>query len=489
MRLLPTLLRVFVTAVFALVLFCIPLALIGEDTTFSGGAHEALPVFLRPHRPLVVRLINGLGVVLGPAGLFGLDLAELIGLEEGALLQEACETALPGQDCDLDGPAEIDPRQQWRQGLRMLLTSYREDSRLTFLGHIIAKGQTLTWLVARARLIHEWNKELRADGSPLPAVERPIFIAGLPRTGTTFLHNLLSAGEGQLQSPRHWELVEPIPPPSLGEAGSPEHLASVQGRLEQYMQLLPGIELMHPMDSTMAEECVVTMSHTFSSLLFEATFNVSSYMDWLLAPGHDFGHVLRYHKRFLQFLAARRQSPPTRWLLKTPWNLALLDDIQRAYPDATVIHTHRRPSEVMASSASVHAKTWSAGSDVIDLRSIADSQIIIYENLLQRAMAARRRWGGGGTTGSSSSALQVIDVHLPDLKAGPVDQAKRIYLLLGMEWNEDVADKIKAFLAKKTITHGRHTPSLKDFGLGDHATVNANSVFRQYCKEFRVDGC
>ena len=217
------------------------LAALIKMPTFPG-----LPTEYHPHRPLPIVLINALDDLVG---------GRLISLpSEDAVIHSACKAArLPTfQACEVDVPGEA---AEWREGLRELLQSYKDDANLTALGKLIASGQLQTWLKARARLLHAW-RGLPDGALAAQRIDRPILIVGLPRTGTTFLLNLLKQ-DPALRTPLHWELVEPIPgegEPPLG----PAHVGKIQGLLEQYMQLLPGIEQWHPMSATSmrgAEEC------------------------------------------------------------------------------------------------------------------------------------------------------------------------------------------------------------------------------------------
>lgn len=161
-----------------------------------------LPPLLRPFRPPAVAVINAAGGMLLRVGLFDLPTEE-------AAIEAACKAAkLPsGARCSLDLPDE--PAAEWRDGLRALLASYRADANLTALGRLIAAGQLEQWLKSRARLVHAWGQLPRGALAAQP-IERPLFIVGLPRTGTTFLLNLLMQ-DPALRAPLHWELVEPLP--------------------------------------------------------------------------------------------------------------------------------------------------------------------------------------------------------------------------------------------------------------------------------------
>ena len=449
-----------------------------------------LPSILQPHRPATVAAINAIGGLLIRLKLVGLP-------TEAEAVASGCKAAQlpPGAECHLDMPGEAP---EWREGLRAVLASYGSDAKLTALGHLIAKGQIENWLATRARLVHAWRL-MPAGALESQRIRAPIFIVGLPRTGTTFLLNLLKQ-DPRLRTPLHWELVEPIPP--HGEPSGDAHIAKIQGRLQQYTALLPGIEELHPMSATMAEECVVTMAHEFTSQLFEATSDVSSYVQWLLAK-KSHAHVMRWHRRLLQYLqrveqrgsveaeetvqgeTAEGEALARQWVLKTPWYLPLLDELPAPYPDALIIHTHRAPAAVVASSASVHAKTFGAGSDHIDLEQIGAQQLKLTEAVLSRGLQVRRRW----REQVPEQASRVVDVQLKALKVDALGSVAQIYKQLGLELTAEVRGRMERWLQEKEVRHGGHKAQLSTFGLSAKAIMQGSAVFRAYCKEYGVADC
>lgn len=435
-----------------------------------------LPPQLQPHRPIIIRLINGIGSILIATGAVGLPTEE-------AAIDAACRAAkLPnGAECVVDDPEEA--THEWRKGMRKLLESYKADANLTALGHLIASGQLETWLKARARLLHAW-KALPAGTLGGERIDRPILVVGLPRTGTTFMLNLLSQ-DPALRAPLHWELVEPLPgegEPPLGAA----HIAKIQSLLDQFTQLLPGIEEVHPMEATMAEECVVTLAHEFSSMLFEATFGVKSYNEWLFArPSHAHAHAFRWHRKLLQFLQHRARLEvshgPRRWVLKTPWysHGPVLEAALAEYPDAHIVHTHRAPASIIGSSASVHAKTYGAGSDAIDLSAIGTAQAELMELMAASAMETRERW----RTERPDIEARVADVSLAALKRDPLAVVERIYARFGMAFTAEARGAMEAWLQTRQVRHGGHSFELGSFGL-DAEDIAARPVWVKYAKTF-----
>ena len=473
------------------VLTAILIPLAAAALYYATPNFDHLPPSIRPHRPLPILAINAIGGLFARLGVLRLP-------DVDAILESACTAAaLPeNAPCVFDEPDDSHP--VWRDGLRALLASYAADARLTALGTFIARGQAEQWLKTRARLLHAYAA-LPPGALAAEAIAAPLIIVGMPRTGTTFLHNLLKQ-DPALRAPMQWELVEPLP--AAGATLGAAHVAALQAQLDQYTQLLPGIEEIHPMEATMAEEDVVTFSHEFSSILFWAAYNVSSYAAWVLQrPDH--AHAMRWHRKLLQFLQRRARldverhvrernlraqdavapPPPPRWVLKTPWYLAILDDLVAEYPDALVVHTHRAPAAAIASGASVHAKTYGAASDHIDLRALGADQAAYYEEYVRRGLASRRRWkrDGGGRH-------RAADVQLAELKRDPIGAVRRVYADLGLALSDDAERAMRRWLETRQVRHGGHRWSLGDFGLSADE-VHARPVFREYCEEFGVEGC
>ena len=430
------------------------------------GDFSAVPKEYQPHRPLAIDAINGLGGYY--SDLSGGTL--LPSVEEA--IAEACSAAKlpPGATCTADLPGES----EWREGLARLLASYEADAKLTTLGQIIAKGHLEQWLVTRIRLIHAWNA-LPAGVLATEPIRAPVFIVGWVRTGTTFLHQLMMQ-DPALRAPLHWELVEPIPAHGVRRGDPEAHVAAIQAKLDQFTQLAPGMNKWHPMSATMAEECVVTFSHEFASMQFGVTFNASAYNTWVMGR-QDHTHLMRWHRRLLQYLQREEQlaaddaaakggeqpSPRRTWLLKTPQYQGMLDDVLRAYPDAKIIQTHRPPGETLASYASVQARMWGVSSNAIDLHRIGAYVSGIASQTLARGMASRER--------DEQLDRSVVDVQLTDLKKDPMGTVSRLYSALGMELTAEAQAAMEAWLEKKQVFHGAHKPRLADFGLSKESVM------------------
>ena len=165
-----------------------------------SAAHEALPEPLRPFRPLPIRLLNALNLALNTV--LGVELIEL---DADALLATACakfsqdQGEPAGTACDW-GDAEWNG-EEWREGFGVLVQALRDEASLTLIGRVFATHRLSMVLEQRLQLVHYWQAEpavARTDVAP------PLFVVGLPRTGTSFLHTLLSQARKKylLFSPR-----------------------------------------------------------------------------------------------------------------------------------------------------------------------------------------------------------------------------------------------------------------------------------------------
>jgi len=231
----------------------------------------------------------------------------------------------------------------FQEGLQVFLRACAEEADLSLFGHLGTRWDVARFLSNLLRLRHE---ELRAPEILGEPIERPIFIAGLPRSGTTFLHQLLTADDTNLV-PRVWQLIHPYPAPGTRLRKDRRRLR-VARQLRMFQVLSPGFRQMHPIGADSPQECSEITAHVFASPRFDTTYTVPSYRHWLDAKGHL--HAFRFHKRFLQHLQ-HQSGRSSRWILKCPDHIFALSAIQTIYPDARFVFVHRDPLRVMGSVA------------------------------------------------------------------------------------------------------------------------------------------
>jgi hypothetical protein len=260
--------------------------LVGEEVM-----HPHLPEEYRPFRPLPIRAINALGRAVGPQTLVPLDAA--------SLKKAACAAVRSsGAKNTGTGVCNFASNSLFEAGLSKLVESLRADAQLTALGHVVFSGQ-ITMLLQNRIKVAEYRAANLARVQAVP-VTRPIFIVGLPRTGTTFLLNLLSQ-DPNLRAPLHWELMDPVPVPRAGGAadGAPDdgdaRAAAIQALLDQYKQLAPGLDKWHPLDARMPEEDVVVLGQAFSSVMFQVRHAATSQRSTILFAADAGAGAIPFH--------------------------------------------------------------------------------------------------------------------------------------------------------------------------------------------------
>jgi Sulfotransferase family len=240
---------------------------------------------------------------------------------------------------DFGDMAFIDP-------LQRLLDACTEEASLSLVGRMATRWDVLRFLT---NLLRFDDAERRDHGILDQVIERPIFITGLPRSGTTFLHRLLMEDPGN-RAPLVWQTIYPYPLDPLvkpGRDGRDPRPSRVARQLRAFERLAPDFRGLHPLDATSPQECSEITAHVFRSLRFDTTYRIPTYRRWLDGDGHLAAY--RFHKRFLQHL--QHQDGVGRWVVKCPDHLFALDEIRTVYPDARLVFVHRDPVKVLLSVA------------------------------------------------------------------------------------------------------------------------------------------
>ncbi|MEO8603044.1 MAG: sulfotransferase [bacterium] len=384
--------------------------------------------------PVGVRAFNALGGALRGAGV------PLVRLDEATLLARARRST-----------GLSDFGDDWfRTPLRKLLDSFEREAALTVLGRVIARSDVTRLLENRLRMTDVRNRhpEIAAE-----TIRRPLFVVGLPRTGTSILHELL-AQDPENRVPMSWEAMFPYPPPERATYASDPRIAAVDKHLSGVDRLLPGFKAMHPMGAELPQECVALTAHDFASMLFSTTHYVPSYQAWIDAA--DLRPVYAGHRRQLQYFQWR--CPAERWALKSPGHLWALDALLAEYPDACIVQTHRDPLQVIASLANLVATLRGMSTDRIDRHVIGREWTERLADGLTRATAVRDHLPPGTTP--------PFDMQFTEFLRDEVGMVRRIYTHFGSTLSDVAAERMRRFLAANPRDkHGAHRYTLADAGL------------------------
>jgi Sulfotransferase family len=412
---------------------------------------HALPY---PFRPLPIRAMNAVGRALARFD------ARPIALDEPSLMRAASRA---------NGGLEDFGEPSFRPGLRKLVESLEVDARLNLFGRYFARRQLLELLAQRLVLRDYSNRHPEVAHE---AIRRPLFILGLPRTGTTLLHGLLAEDPAH-RTPLSWEVDAPCPPAESATYHSDPRIAKTEKRFEQLRQLAPGFQAIHPIGSRMPQECIVLTAPEFMSVRFEMCFDVAGYQTWL--QGQDMTHAYRFHRRFLQHMQSRHAAE--RWVLKSPGHLGPLDALFEVYPDALIVQTHRDPVRVVPSVASLEYTLRMVSSDEVDPVRLGRQQLHLWSALLEQGMEARAR--------HPEREARILDLHMHDIVRDPLACIRRVYERFDLELSPESLQRMRGYLAKHPRNEfGEHRYSLEAFGLEAQAIEHA---FKGYRERFGIE--
>jgi len=199
-------------------------------------------------------------------------------------------------------------------------------------------------LKTRLRLVALWKS--RGKTLETARIEKPVFIVGMPRSGSTFLHELL-AENPEHRAPRVWEVMYPV---ALGRETAKDQERRIRKTamcLWWFRRLAPRADAVYPMRAMTPHECVAIHSYTLLSEEFIATCHIPAYETFLRST--DLTPAYTFQKRFLQHL--QMDGAGQRWVLKSPDHVHGLDELFTVFTDAVIVQTHRNPLEVIKSSA------------------------------------------------------------------------------------------------------------------------------------------
>ena len=287
----------------------------------------------------------------------------------------------------------------------------------------------------------------------------PLVVTGLPRTGTTLLHNLLALDPAH-RVVRFWEALRPVP---AGD-GSPS-VEERRGRAERWLdgfyRLVPEFRAIHGTTPDGPEECDALLQNTFASQHFDDMFDARDYAAWLAAAplAEEYDHYA------LQLRVLSAASPVrTAWALKSPSHLGHLDSLRRALPGCTILVCHRDPREAVASYASLIHTLRRAYSDGAPAAVAGRQALGRSATAMGRAMAAR------ATIGEEA----FVDVSYPQLVGDPVATLAAVYRRLGRRFDAGLAEAIgQRLAAHPQHEHGAHRYDLARFGLTAAAVDDA----------------
>ncbi len=361
---------------------------------------------------------------------------------------------------DFGNPA-VDP------ALSTLTDSLETEGDLHPLGRFLMRNHLRQLLENRLRLTALWTKEREAlEHSP---IRQPVFVVGMPRTGSTFLHELL-AEDPENRAPRVWEVMFPIPLNGGGKQEQARRVRKTEANLWWFRRLVPEADAVYPVRAWTPHECIAIQSHTFLSEEFIATCNVPAYQKFLHAT--DLTPAYAWEKQFLQHLQLRASA--RRWVLKSPDHVFGLEALFKVFPDAVIIQTHRNPFEVLRSTTQLtqalhNLYAWrdeGGGAVMREARALADAT--------ERFIRFRDQ--------HPELASRFVDVKYTEIASDPLAAIQRIYQHLECSLTAEAVSRMQHLAAGRTRYQGeRPTLNADELRLG--AAMEAGR-FQDYCSRF-----
>ena len=351
--------------------------------------------------------------------------------------------------------------------LATLIASLENEANLHPLGRFLIRGHLRHLLENRLRLTHAWRNEPGeiANGP----IRYPLFVVGMPRSGSTFLHELL-AEDPNNRAPRVWEVMFPV---ALGKGGrndQRDRIRKTEICLWWFRRFAPEADSVYPVRAWTPHECVAIHSGTFMSEEFIATCHVPTYQKFLRAA--DLVPAYIWEKRFLQYL--QLGGPPKRWVLKSPDHVFGLDELFSVFPDAVIVQTHRNPLDVLRSIAHLtrvlhDLYAWAEPRHTAVLR-----EARALAEATERFIAFRDR--------HPELAGRFIDLTYRELVADPLAAVDRIYQRLDCHLSVQATRRMTRLARERSRYRGHrrvHEPEALKLGASAES-----SRFKSYCSRF-----
>jgi hypothetical protein len=332
---------------------------------------------------------------------------------------------------------------------------------------VISRSDCLNWLENRLRLA---DARRRDPAIAAERVEKPLFITGLPRTGTSILHELL-AQDPASRAPLHWEVRFPCPAPEAASRETDPRIERAERQIRLWNEIVPEYATMHELGARIPVECVQLTAHEFVSEELLGRYQAPSYAAYYAKA--DLVPAYRFHRAMLQHLQSRCRRE--RWVLKAPSHLPALDTLFAVYPDARVVVTHRDPLRILPSVASILYSTMWVRSDEVDVQALlgwftGETCAALVERMLAFRASGR------------VDARLFHDVRYADLVKEPIPTIAGIYDHFGMALSAEAERRMREYLASKP--QGRHGEHRYEFEHTGFDLAAERERFRPYRERF-----
>ena len=352
----------------------------------------------------------------------------------------------------------------FRTGLDRLLQSVARESHLSESGALAFRAALIKRLCNRLE-IEGWYR--RYPQIEEEVIHDPVFIVGLPRTGSTALGHMLAL-DPETRSLRGWEAVKPCPPPDIATALTDPRITEQEARERAFETVAPGVREALPRNPAAPTECFALLELSFVSPAENGFVRCHDFHHWVMEEAQaEVKAGYRYHRRVLKLLQWRH--PARRWALRSPTHSFAIDALAEAYPAARFIMTHRDPMKVLPSNCFL----------VSEVRKLFLAERHVDELALEWA----RNWAVGQQRlldfRAKAGDARFFDIAHGEQIADPIGTVRDVYALLGWTFDDAAAQRIATWRAAYPKAPPRSDSKIFPF---DAALVA--DLFAPYCARF-----
>jgi selenocysteine lyase/cysteine desulfurase len=357
--------------------------------------------------------------------------------------------------------ARLEP--ELRPALTALCNALQQEARLSPTGARRVTGHLLRTLRERADLTALERRDPSVFGC---AITRPIVITGFPRTGTSLLHNILARVEG-LWAPPLRQLRRPVAPVDAAPDWESRQRNDTAAMLAELDIAAPNFRRIHPMDPDWPDHCNWLLRKSFSTMANAFSWYMPGYVQYLATC--DMRPAYADHRRWLRALLHTRADQP-RLVLNDPFHMWHLEALLAIYPDATIVHLHREPEQVVPSFASLCATLQAVDTDSPRRpNEIGRSCLFIIGHGLRALERARQKL----------APERFVDLSYRELVASPGSVVHKLGAKLGFDTGGVAVEEADEWLVhNRQHNRGRHLYSLDDFGI-------APEIIDEYFADYR----
>jgi hypothetical protein len=355
--------------------------------------------------------------------------------------------------------------------LSILCNSLESEANLHPLGRFLMRMHLQDLLETRLRLAERWRRGQAKGTKP---ITRPIFITGTPRSGSTFLHELLTEDPAN-RAPRVWEVMFPVPPSGRNRRREDPRVRRAAACLWWFRRFAPQADAVFPMRAWTPHECVAIHSYSFMSEEFVSTSRIPQYESYLRQA--DLRPAYAWQRRFLEHLESASESdgPRRQWVLKSPDHVYGLEALFSIFPDALIIQTHRNPFDVLKSSCHLTQVLHGLYSRPGDPAALAARESKVLAQALDRFVNFR--------DAHPELAGRFVDVKYDDIVADPLTAVRRVYENFDLTLSAEAIERMKNLSRTRSrYDHRRPASGTREL-TREKAIV---SCFERYCSRFKL---